>query len=87
MCDLKNNAGQKKKCQLRTDKYGIRTFMKFKICKRVPVYKKYKNIHDREGRTHRWIESKYTKQYILFLFTTKIRDEENTTVLQFDKSG
>lgn len=72
MWDLKSNAGQKI-CQLHTDKYGIKTFMKFKISKMVPMYKKYKNIHDKKGRTHRWIENNYIERCILFLFTTETR--------------
>lgn len=55
--------------------------MKFKISKTVSMCKKYKNIHDKKGRTHRWVENKDIEQCILFLFTTEIRDEENTAVL------
>ena len=58
MCDLKNNAGFKKKKQLHNNKCSNETPRKFKTCRATHRHKKYKNT---PGKEKRWIENKKYK--------------------------
>ena len=57
ICDLKNNAGFKKKL-LHNNKYSIKTPRNCKTCRATHRHKKYKNTHVREKG---WIENKKYK--------------------------
>ena len=57
LCDLKNNAGFKKKL-LHNNKYSIKTPRNCKTCRATHRHKKYKNTHVREKW---WIENKKYK--------------------------
>lgn len=57
LCDLKNNAGFKKKL-LHKNKYSIKTPRNCKTCRATHRHKKYKNTHVREKW---WIENKKYK--------------------------